>query len=183
MHNESTVELIQESERERMRKSGKGNKPRKGKKAKNHHSSGQQALGDAGKRSSLKLIRNGALALSLVGVAGYFAVSGYARFQEEKDLSKIGNGKPSIVQIHDPNCPVCNELQKETRKALSNFDDDTFNYLVANIKTTEGSAFARKHGQPHITLMLFDEKGGVKQVLRGSREAEELTNAFSFIIR
>jgi len=164
-----------------MRKSGNQNKSRKGKRVKKQAEQ-TAAPADITKRRSLKRARNGFIVIALLGIAGYFAVSGYLNFKEEKDLTKIGNGKPSIVQIHDPNCPVCNELQVEARKALTNFDDDTYNYLVADLRTSEGSVFARKHAQQRITLMLFNGRGQVKQVLRGPRQAEELTNAFGFVI-
>jgi len=101
-----------------MRKSGNQNKSRKGKRVKKQAEQ-TAAPADITKRRSLKRARNGFIVIALLGIAGYFAVSGYLNFKEEKDLTKIGNGKPSIVQIHDPNCPVCNELQVVCQKACS----------------------------------------------------------------
>jgi len=44
-------------------------------------------------------------AVALVGI-GYFGVSAVHADLAEQDLSVVGSGRPIIVQIHDPSCPV-----------------------------------------------------------------------------
>ncbi len=131
------------------------------------------------RRAFLRKLRNVTIGLSLVGAGGAFAAVNVKCSLEEGDLTKVGNGMPTIVQIHDPQCPRCQALQKETRKALGNFDDDELQYLVANIRSTDGQAFANKYHVPHITILLFDGKGELTKILRGNNTRDFLRDEFA----
>lgn len=131
------------------------------------------------RRDLLRHARNAAIALPVLGVAGYFSVQSVQATICEADLSKIGNGRPAIVQIHDPSCQLCTTLQRQSRKVLRNFEDGTYEFLVANIKTADGGAFAAKYGVPHVTLLLFDERGEMVQVVRGPTTPDNLERVFS----
>lgn len=111
--------------------------------------------------------------------AGAWAVSSFRVFRAEHDLSRLGRGAPSIVQVHDPSCATCTALQRQARKALRGMDDCGLEYLVADITTPDGSAFARRHGSSHVTLLLFDGAGREVTRLEGVRQAQELAAAFS----
>jgi hypothetical protein len=131
---------------------------------------------DQRKRKTLRLLRNLAIATPIVGVAGFFSVKSVQATICEADLTKVGQGVPSIVQIHDPNCQLCTRLQKQTRRALRSFDGDSHHFLVANIKTEDGGAFAARYGVPHVTLLLFDKRGKMTQVVRGPINQDALEN-------
>ncbi|MEM8797910.1 MAG: thioredoxin family protein [Pseudomonadota bacterium] len=145
-------------------------------------STGGENAADLQKRATLFNIRNSAIALVALGGGGLFAYRSVTASIAEHDLTRIGKGKPSIVQIHDPTCPICNTLQKEVRQALGTIDEDTVTYLVANIRTEDGQRFAARHGVPHVTLLLFDSDGTLQTTLSGPRDSEELSIAFSLLI-
>ncbi len=128
------------------------------------------------RRRFLRLIRNGAIALPVLAGAGYFSVQSVQATICEADLTKIEDGKLSVVQIHDPQCQLCQTLQRQTRKALKSFDDDEFTYLVANVKTPSGSNFAAKYGVPHVTILLFDRRGEMVQIVRGPSDTDSIRN-------
>ena len=90
---------------------------------------------DASRRDVLRLARNGSIGAVALAGAGWWVVSGVRATAYEHDLTRVGQGTPSIVQIHDPKCALCTELQRETRKALKAFDEDDILYLVASILT------------------------------------------------
>lgn len=138
---------------------------------------------DPGRRNAIRLARNGAIGLAALGGVGLLFVQNVRSSIHEHDLSRIGNGTPTIVQIHDPQCSLCMALQGETRKALKNFNDDELNYVIANIRTSEGSAFAARFGVSHVTLLLFDKHGGHKATLRGQKQSNELATAFRQMVR
>ena len=94
--------------------------------------------------------------------------------QAEHDLSRVGQGKPVVVQVHDPQCPTCTALQRETRKAMKQFGECDLVYLVADISQQDGAGFANRYGVPHVTLLLFDGKGELRQTLQGMRYQDEL---------
>lgn len=130
------------------------------------------------RRDTLRLLRNGALGVGGLAIAGYFGVRSFSSFTAEHDLSRVGQGTPSVVQVHDPQCPTCTALQRETRAALSGFEDADLIYLVADILTEEGQDFAFRHNVPHVTLLLFDGAGNLTQTLRGMRNRDELETEF-----
>lgn len=131
-----------------------------------------------GRRRFLRFVRNGAISLPVLAGVGYFSVQSVQASICEADLTKIGQGKPSIVQVHDPQCPLCRTLQRQTRKALKSFDSDSFTFLVANIKTLDGSSFAARYGVPHVTLLLFDASGEMVQIVRGPSDTDSLRTIF-----
>ncbi len=135
------------------------------------------------RRDFMKLARNGAIAAGVLGVGGYFSVQAVQATLFEGDLTRIGQGKPTVVQIHDPQCAMCTALQKQARKALKNMGDKAPEYVVANIRTPEGDAFAGRHGVPHVTLLLIDGAGQVKQILRGVQQAPVLQDAFEAFLK
>ena len=96
------------------------------------------------RRKFLRLARNTAIALPVLVGATVFSVQSVQATICEADLTKIGKGKPSVVQVHDPNCSLCQQLQRQTRKALKSFDDEAVTFLVADINTAEGGAFAAR---------------------------------------
>ncbi|MBV6633777.1 MAG: thioredoxin family protein [Alphaproteobacteria bacterium] len=137
----------------------------------------EQGPGSSRRDLLLKVRDYGAIALVLGG-GGYFLADSFVAGAQEHDLSQIGNGMPTIVQIHDPQCPSCRALQKEVRAALADFDDSEVQYLVANIRTDEGGRFANYHRVQHVTLVLLDGNGNRREVLTGQRPASSLRQAF-----
>ena len=130
------------------------------------------------RRSFLRKAAGGAAAVAALGGVGWYFVSSVQATNREADLSKIGNGIPSVVQIHDPQCPTCRALQREVRDALEAFDDGELQYLVANIRSDEGRGLALAHDVGHVTLLLFDADGERRHVLAGPNTSEYLEEAF-----
>lgn len=114
-----------------------------------------------------------------LGAGGVWAVGSFNRSLEEHDLSRIGQGQPTVVQIHDPLCPLCTALQRETRKALARLEGTPPVYLIADVTRTEGAVFAQRHRVQHVTLMLFDGQGNRVETLTGPRKRDELTEVFA----
>ncbi|MEP1536890.1 MAG: thioredoxin family protein [Paracoccaceae bacterium] len=130
------------------------------------------------RRDVLRMAPVGILGAAVLGGAGYLGIGAVRAGAAEYDLDRIGTGKPAIVQIHDPQCPVCTALQKEVRKALKDMDEEGLVYLVANIRTTAGKQLAQKHRVPHVTLLLFDGDGNLQEVLRGMQNKDALFQQF-----
>ncbi len=131
-----------------------------------------------GRRTALVKLRDYGIVVALVGGAGWYALDHVGSRFAEYDLSRIGNGIPAVVQIHDPGCPLCRELQRQTREALAAFDESELQYIVADIKTGKGRELAAAHGVQHVTLVLFDGQGRRLDILAGSNTADFLEDAF-----
>ncbi len=131
------------------------------------------------RRGTLRLMRNLAIGVPVIGVAGYLTVGYVEASICEFDLTKIGDGLPSVVQVHDPQCDLCLTLQRQTRRALRSYDDETFHFLVANVATLEGRLFAQNQGVANVTLVLLDGGGQQVGVVRGPLSDAELRNALA----
>ena len=130
------------------------------------------------RRELLRRGRNwGIVALGL-GAGGWFLVDDIAATSRELDLTQIGRGVPTVVQIHDPQCPKCQALQREARQAMKAFGDGELRYLVANIRQEDGRRLARTHQVSHVTLLLFDAGGERRRIIAGQRSASALEEAF-----
>lgn len=128
------------------------------------------------RRDMLKIARNGVVGVVAAGGAGFWAMGSYKAYAQEHDLSRLGKGAPVIVQVHDPQCPTCTALQKQTRSALRAFDDCGLLYLVADINTTEGASLAARHGVPHVTLLFFDGQGALLRTVQGMHSSDQLAS-------
>lgn len=137
---------------------------------------------DTARRGFIRSVRNGAIGLVVAGGLGAYVVHLYQATSHEHDLSRVGNGTASIVQVHDPQCQLCLALQKEARQALESLDGDRPDYVIADIRTDKGLRFANKHGVQHVTLLLFDKAGNLRQVINGQRGSSELRQAFQRLV-
>ena len=130
------------------------------------------------RRDLFRTFRNGGIAAALLGGGGWLVVRDVQATIAEHDLSRIGNGIPTIVQIHDPQCSQCIQLQKNTRSALEGFPDNDLQFLVANIKDARGRRLATEHSVGHVTLILFDADGKRRDILRGPSTIQSLEERF-----
>lgn len=141
-------------------------------------SAGPSQSGTQSRRATLRQIATvGIGAAVLVGGGGVFAMDFRKKLQEQ-DLSVIGQGLPVVLQIHDPQCSSCAALQRQTRRALKDFDGGEIMYRVANIQTADGAARQSREALPTVTLALFDRDGTRVHVIEGVTPAEDLVEAF-----
>ena len=164
-----------------MRKQAKSKKPG-AKRSKPANQAADAEPIDTDRRGFISSARNVAIGLVVAGGLGAYVVHLYQATSHEHDLSRVGNGTASVVQIHDPQCQLCLALQKETRKALETLDGDRPDYVIADIRTDKGLSFANKHGVKHVTLLLFDKTGNLRQVINGQRGSSELRQAFQRLV-
>jgi len=88
------------------------------------------------------------------------------------DLSTIGNGVPTIVQIHDPGCPVCRRLKGTVEGVVSSVDN--VDLRLADITTAKGKKLQKKYDVPHVTLLFFNAAGEHIHTTRGLQTTSEI---------
>ena len=110
--------------------------------------------------------------------AGYFGITTFRGAMDEQDLTVLGSGQPTIVQVHDPACEVCVALQIEVRAALETLEQRDIGYRVANIDSGPGMAFATEYGAAHATLLFFDGDGNMIRKMQGASDRNTLRAAF-----
>ena len=139
---------------------------------------GQTTRSPSSRRDFFKKVGSRAAVAVAAGGLGWYLIEEVWASIREDDLTRIGNGIPTVVQIHDPQCPTCRALQREVRKALVAFDDEELQYVVANIRTAKGSRLANAHRVGHITVLLFDGEGRMRDTLVGPSTSDLLEHAF-----
>ena len=96
---------------------------------------------------------------------------------EEYDLSRIGSGRPVVVQVHDPTCVACRQLQRIVANLQVEFRAD-MEFLIADLSRPEGKAFANQQQVGSTTLIFFTQDGQRLGVLEGLQEPEFLRKVF-----
>ena len=120
------------------------------------------------RRSIVKL----AMVIAL-SIPAYVTLSAYSKNQEmERDLSVIGKGIPTLIQVHDESCPSCRQLRSSVNAVIDEFPE--VQYKIADLNSTEGFKFATRHQVQKITLMYFDAKGKKLDVVSNLQSKDEV---------
>lgn len=126
------------------------------------------------------------VALTLSALFG-ISLTGVAALKKDwekiRDLSVIGNGIPTIVQVYDSKCKLCRALKSNTETTLRKNFKDRFQYKIADIKTGKGRRFQLEHDVPHVTLLLFDSDGQLRMNLNGVKEVPDLNRQFDDFLK
>lgn len=144
----------------------------------------RQAL-NTRRRKQKKIIISAVIAAGLITAASTIALASSRNSSRLYDLSRVGQGIPSIVQVHDTTCPVCTELRNNISRIENEFDDSQLLILVADINKEEGLHFAARFTQHRrVTLLYFDPAGNLIDVQSGLQQPEELRRQFeNYIIQ
>ena len=131
------------------------------------------------RRSFLSMAGTVAGGIVLVGGVGFWGARTVQAAMVERDLSQVGQGVPTIVQVHDTQCQTCIALQREVRAALKGVDNSALHYRVADLNSDDGLFFASRYGAGHSTLLFFDGTGNMTQRLVGPSDRDTLARAFN----
>ena len=133
-------------------------------------------------RVSAGVAAAGSVGRDAVGVSADVASAGVAAYKQGHatlhDLSVVGNGVPSVVQIHDPGCRLCQALKSNAQGAMGKFEGQ-LNYRLSNIRTKPGRTLARRYDVPHVTLLFFDGEGKHTRTTSGVLEEDTLEHLFA----
>jgi hypothetical protein len=66
---------------------------------------------DTTRRAFFTKARNWGIGLAVLGGAGFGVAHMVRGTAHAHDLTRVANGKPTVVQIHDPQCTLCVALR------------------------------------------------------------------------
>lgn len=118
------------------------------------------------------------IAVLTVTVVGIALAAWSSNQVDAHDLSVIGNGIPTVVQIHDPGCPTCRALLRNVRAASKGLGEDALQIRITDIKSADGALLASRYRVPHVTLLYFDGGGRMVGAQTGMQEVDALRRAF-----
>ena len=144
-------------------------KPRKSRTAKSQHSERKKKI------KWSRLLQRGAFAFALLAILAVAIHFFSSHKQQEYDLSVIGNGTPTVVQVHDPDCQLCQRLKRNLDSVRGDFSED-IQFRTTYITTSEGRRFANRYAVSNVTLLFFNKQGQHVHTLEGVTPADVLRN-------
>lgn len=132
----------------------------------------------AQKRTRTRLMIGGGL-LAIVLAVGSLVTVQQLQARSLRDLSVIGSGTATVVQIHDRTCPICTSLLNSVQAVRRDFDDDELLVRVAELHTEAGAAFARRYDAGRVTLLYFDAQGNLVDRQSGDQHPDVLRERFA----
>ena len=116
------------------------------------------------------------IALAMLGVL-WLAVSNLPRGYS-RDLTQIGKGKNVVVQVHDHNLVGSIDLMETLNKVRPEYAASV-EFVVADLLTPEGQAFATKHNANSVTLIFFAPDGTQRGAIQGAQDPSSLRNSLN----
>ena len=113
------------------------------------------------------------LILGLVWLAVANLPRGYSR-----DLTQIGKGKNVVVQVHDHNLVGSIDLMETLNKVRPEYANSV-EFVVADLLTPEGQAFATSHKVGSVTLVFFAPDGTPRGGVKGAQDVNELRKSLN----
>ena len=127
-------------------------------------------------KSVFKIRRRGLFKMALVAllaVPAYAAISAYNNSQAQlRDLTVIGQGSPTLVQVHDETCPSCRQLLSSVKSVINELPQ--LEFRMADLKSPEGVKFSNRHQVAKVTLVYFDSRGKKQDVVSGLQTKDEV---------
>ena len=116
---------------------------------------------------------------ALVAV-GYFLTTGAGK-PIGSDLSVIGKGKPAIVLAYENYSPSGGEALNRLRAVRSDFDSQ-LEFVVADLGTPPGRAFAERHQLLNAQAVFLDQDGEPLQITGVPANEQELRDQLETVL-
>lgn len=116
------------------------------------------------------------IALTMLGVL-WLAVANLPRGYS-RDLTQIGKGRNVVVQVHDHNLVGSIDLMETLNKVRPEYAD-AVEFVVADLLTPEGQAFATSHDASSVTLVFFAPDGTQRGSIKGAQDVNALRNSLN----
>lgn len=139
----------------------------------------KQAHAERIKRRDRRLLIRGGLALAVAIPLAAIGVMQYERrASARRDLSVIGNGKPTVVQVFDYGCAECRQLRDNVAPLQREFAEQV-QFRLAVRSQADGGILASRYNAGHITLLMFGPDGQLRNTLTGVQDTATIRTAIS----
>lgn len=91
----------------------------------------------------------------------------------DTNLTKIGQGKPSLVFVYDPNYVISNEQTQEIDQVRALAGDNVV-FLLADLGREEARAFVKKYEAELAEILIFTGEGSLIRRLHAPMDADVL---------
>ncbi|MFY0663994.1 MAG: hypothetical protein JXQ97_05170 [Natronospirillum sp.] len=129
----------------------------------------------------LRRLRGIGITLLVIVAIGGVAWFYQAQHADMRDVSVIGNGTPTVVQLYDQNCVTCRQLDKNAKAAMRGYNDD-LQFRIVNLNVPSGQAFAQRYNGGQTTLLYFDGNGRHVTTVTGVQSSADLQESFDLLV-
>jgi hypothetical protein len=143
------------------------------------HEEVKEAHAQRMRRRDRRMILRGGLALVVLAPLATLGVIQYQRrAADRRDLSVIGNGQPTVVQVYDYGSRPCRQLRSNVSAVEGEFSPHV-QFRLADRSTPDGAILATRHNVGQTTLLLFAADGQLRQTLTGVQDVETIRSAIA----
>jgi hypothetical protein len=143
------------------------------------HDEIKEAHADRIRRRDRRMILRGGVALLVLAPLATLGVIRYQRGAAElRDLSVIGNGQPTVVQVYDYGSRPCRQLRSNVSAVEGEFKPRV-QFRLADRSTPDGAILATRHSVGQTTLLMFGADGQLRQTLAGVQDVETIRSAIA----
>lgn len=128
-------------------------------------------------RQAGSALRSGLVTLAIIAVVLALAATLLPRGFSD-DVSRIGQGRPAIVLVHDKESVLSFELMTLLGNVRGDYED-RLEFLAVDTATAQGQDFMRRQRVDEGVLVLFAADGNRAAVLGGVRDEAALRAAFA----
>jgi len=146
-------------------------KQRKKSKASNHHSN--QKTTRKAKTNWRRFFERSFYTLAVLAMVAVVMGAYHKNKQIEYDLSVVGNGTATVVQVQDPDCALCRRLKNNLDSVKGDFKSNV-QFKTANLVQESGQRFSLRHNVQHVTLVFFNSRGQRVNTLEGVTPAADI---------
>lgn len=132
-------------------------------------------------KQHLRRLRGWGITLVVIAAIGGVAWFYQAQHADMRDISVVGNGTPTVVQLFDQNCVTCRQLDKNAKAAMRSFGDE-LQFRIVNLNVPSGQAFAQRYNGGQTTLLYFDGNGRHVTTVTGVQSSADLRESFELLV-
>lgn len=143
------------------------------------NTSAKQAHAERARRRDRRMLLKGGIALAIAAPLAAIGILQYERRAAVRyDLSVIGNGQPTVVQVFDFGCAECRQLRDNLAAVQGEFEGQV-QFRKADRGTPDGAVLALRHNAGHVTLLMFGPDGQLRNTLTGVQDPATIRAAIS----
>lgn len=143
------------------------------------HDNPREAHAQRVRRRNRRLLLRGAVAFAVLAPLGAVGIGWYQRRAAgRRDLSVIGNGTPTVVQVYDYGNRSSRELWDSVVTLEREFAPRV-QFRIADRATPDGALLASRYNAGPSTLLLFGPDGRLRDTLAGTQDPQAIRAAIA----
>ncbi len=132
-----------------------------------HPSEAKAAHAERMRRRDRRMLIRAGIGIAVAAPLAWLGVRWYEnRASVRHDLSVIGNGRPTVVLVHDFSSSDSRQLRDNLGAVERDFGSNV-QFRIADLATPDGAILARRYNVLRATILMFGSDGALRETLVG----------------